>query len=135
MILTTSGHVFTFGYGSHGQLGLGHTKNMAEPTMVTSLLGKHVTRVAVGWFHTMVLTRKKDVYVCGYGESGQLGVGEDRSRTNFQHVTQLAGKNVSKIFAGGDCCWALLDSSEPELPDYEPPSPIRKDDSKSVVFQ
>jgi alpha-tubulin suppressor-like RCC1 family protein len=29
LVLTTSGHLFSFGYGSGGQLGLGHSDNVA----------------------------------------------------------------------------------------------------------
>jgi hypothetical protein len=30
-----------------------------------------------------------------------------------------------KIFAGGDHSWVAIDDGEPEIEDYEPPSPIR----------
>jgi hypothetical protein len=40
-------------------------------------------------------------------------------------VTSLSGKNVSKIYAGGDHSWAVVDEFTPYIENYEPPSPIK----------
>lgn len=42
----------------------------------------------------------------------------------FTHLTALAGKNVSKIFAGGHHSWFILDHENPLIDNYQPPSPL-----------
>jgi alpha-tubulin suppressor-like RCC1 family protein len=72
----------------------------------------------------VVLTSNKDIYTCGHNSAGQLGVGDEQSRTTFTHVSSLAGSNISRVFAGGSHTWALIDSDQPMVINYEAPSPI-----------
>jgi alpha-tubulin suppressor-like RCC1 family protein len=124
MVLTDRGYIFSFGFGSHGQLGLRSTVNQCEPQWVKDLRNKPIKMIATGWNHTLVLTYQGDIFACGYGSFGQLGLGDDESRTMFTHVSALGAKKVERIYAGGNHSWALLDPAMPIRPDYEPPSPI-----------
>ena len=74
-----------------------------------SLLGKQIIMISAGATHSIALSSKHDVYTCGYNARGQLGLGEDKSVTMWTHVNSLSGKNVSKIYAGGDHSWAVVD--------------------------
>ena len=76
MILTSKGKVFMFGFGSHGQLGLKTTSNVCRPTLVKDFSGKVITSIAAGWNHSLALTQLGDLYVCGNGVYGQLGLGD-----------------------------------------------------------
>ena len=127
LALTEHGYVFAFGFASHGQLGLRNTVNQSEPQLVTDLRTKPIKAVAAGWNHTLVLTERGDIYSCGYGSFGQLGLGDDESRTVLTHVTALGPKNVQRIYAGGNHSWALLDPADPIKRNYEPPSPLPMD--------
>lgn len=80
--------------------------------------------VAAGATHSLALSSKHDVYSCGYNAKGQLGIGE-KAMTSWTHVTTLSGKNVGRIYAGGDHSWAVVDEITPLIKDYEPPSPIK----------
>ncbi|CAG9327791.1 unnamed protein product [Blepharisma stoltei] len=124
LVLTSAGYVFSFGFASHGQLGLRNTVNQAEPRLVSDLRTKPVKMIAAGWNHSLVLTQRGDVFACGYGFFGQLGLGDDESKTIFTHVSTLGSKKVERIYAGGNHSWALLDPAEPIRADYEPPSPL-----------
>ena len=64
--------------------------------------------VAAGSNHSIALTSTHDIYSCGYNARGQLGIGQQRSVTMWAHVTTLAGKNVGRIYAGGDHSWAIV---------------------------
>jgi alpha-tubulin suppressor-like RCC1 family protein len=64
--------------------------------------------VAAGSNHSLALTDKSNVYCCGYNHKGQLGLSDDKSRTIWTHLTALAGKRVSRIYAGGFHSWAVL---------------------------
>ena len=83
--------------------------------------------IAAGWNHSVVLTNTKDIYTCGHNAAGQLGVGDEESRTIFTHVQNLAGKNTSRIYAGGSHTWALIDYETPNILNYTPPSPIKEE--------
>jgi alpha-tubulin suppressor-like RCC1 family protein len=127
LALTEHGYVFSFGFASHGQLGLRNTINQSEPQLVTDLRNKPIKSIAAGWNHTLVLTERGDVFSCGYGFFGQLGHGDDESKTIFTHVTALGPKNVERIYAGGNHSWALLDPADPIKREYYPPSPLPSD--------
>ena len=127
IVLTEHGLVFSFGFASHGQLGLRNTVNQSEPQLISDMRTKPVKAVAAGWNHTLLLTERGDVFSCGYGSFGQLGVGDDQTLTIFTHISALGPKNIERIYAGGNHSWALLDPSDPIRRDYEPPSPLPTD--------
>eukprot|EP00831_Metopus_contortus_P038762 TRINITY_DN3041_c0_g1_i1.p1 TRINITY_DN3041_c0_g1~~TRINITY_DN3041_c0_g1_i1.p1 ORF type:complete len:333 (-),score=55.80 TRINITY_DN3041_c0_g1_i1:558-1556(-) len=125
MILTEEGMVYTFGYAAHGQLGLHTTVNKAVPQLVKDFIGTQVQQIAAGWHHSMALSERGDLYVCGHGGTGQLGLGETELVPHFVCVTAMGTKNIKKIFSGGNHSWTLLDSDEPERKHYTPPSPLK----------
>ena len=128
VVLLTSGEVFTFGFASHGQLGLRSVKNYCEPQLVADLKGKKVVEGAAGWNHSIVLTNEGDVWTCGYGFCGQLGLGDDEPRTAFTHVSALGNLKACKVFAGGNHSWAVVNLKDPIRENYSPPSPLLDDD-------
>lgn len=132
LVLTSSGNVFSFGFASHGQLGLHNTTNYCEPQLVSDLRTKSIKSIAAGWNHSLVLSGKGDVWACGYGFFGQLGLGDDESHTSFTHVSWLGNKNLLKIFAGGNHSWVIIDTSDPVRDDYTPPSPLPGDSIVSL---
>ncbi|KAF6027961.1 RCCD1 [Bugula neritina] len=73
VILTTLGHVYTFGGGSRGQLGHGDLESLTEPRLVEALSGVFIVDAVAGGWHTLVLSDTGDVYSWGWNESGQVG--------------------------------------------------------------
>jgi len=67
------GALYTWGWNRFGQLGLGHTRDVNEPTAVSLPACALVTS---GWRHTMTVTTDGRLYTFGRGVGGQLGVGE-----------------------------------------------------------
>jgi alpha-tubulin suppressor-like RCC1 family protein len=82
------------------------------------MIGKQVSLVAAGWNHSLVLTDRGDLYACGYGLNGQLGLGDKESKTSFTFVQAFSKKNISKIFAGGNHSWIVLDDVMPTRDNY-----------------
>ena len=70
LVLTARGCLYSFGYGSHGQLGLRTTTNQLLPQLVKDLVTKPLTYIAAGWNHSLVLSRKGDIFASGYGMHG-----------------------------------------------------------------
>jgi hypothetical protein len=42
----------------------------------------------------------------------------------FTHIASLGPKNITKIFAGGNHSWVVLDENIPVRDHYRPPSPL-----------
>ncbi|KUF83743.1 E3 ubiquitin-protein ligase HERC4 [Phytophthora nicotianae] len=74
-LISTSGEVFTFGWGLYNQLGHGSTQNEHEPVLVDALRGldSDIVQVACGNWHTAALTASGDLYTWGWGKDSQLG--------------------------------------------------------------
>lgn len=136
LVLTASGAVYAFGSGDRGQLGLGSgTLVAASPTKLTALTDEVVTAVAAGPRHSLLLTASGAVYTFGYGAFGELGHGDEQSRSLPTRVEGLAGKRVASIAAGDNFSLALTVQHEvyffglrhvPELGYIaEQPSPVR----------
>uniref|UniRef100_A0A667Y6L3 HECT-type E3 ubiquitin transferase n=1 Tax=Myripristis murdjan TaxID=586833 RepID=A0A667Y6L3_9TELE len=56
LVLTSTGDVYTWGSNSEGQLGLGHTNHVREPTLVTALQGKNIHQISAGRCHSAAWT-------------------------------------------------------------------------------
>ena len=65
--------VYTWGWGEHGQLGHGTREDEVLPRVVTALQTLHVTQMACGGGHSMVITHNLECYGFGNAEFGQLG--------------------------------------------------------------
>jgi len=67
--------VFMVGDGAWGQLGNGCDTFISEPVFIKSLLNAQVMQVVLGDKHTVAIDKDGDLWSCGYGGSGRLGVG------------------------------------------------------------
>ncbi|KAK2842083.1 hypothetical protein Q5P01_012283 [Channa striata] len=74
ILLSSSGAVYTWGLGSHGQLGHGGLSSEEEPRTVEALWGMQMQSVATGGWHSVCISDGGDLYVWGWNESGQLGL-------------------------------------------------------------
>ena len=74
------GTLFVWGSGADGQLGTGDTANRLAPTLVAGLPAP-VRQVAVGAYHTGMVTEAGDLLMCGRGWNGRLGLGDEENRT------------------------------------------------------
>lgn len=102
LALTMSGKVFAWGNNSHGQLGLGDTRNKYVPHRLTSLKSQPVKHVAAGLHHSVVLTTDGGVFTFGSNGHGQLGHGMRSGDTsiNPRKVFELMGSNVTQVSCG-----------------------------------
>ena len=108
-VVTASGKLFTFGQGDHGQLGHGSSLlQCPTPKQVRSLGNIHVKFVACGEAHTAVITKHGNLYTCGDGRHGKLGMGEESFSNLFklQKVTRFDAFTVQTVACGG--CHTLV---------------------------
>ncbi|XP_063305478.1 probable E3 ubiquitin-protein ligase HERC1 isoform X3 [Pelobates fuscus] len=56
LALSSAGEVYAWGSNSEGQLGLGHTNHVREPTLTTALQGKNIRQISAGRCHSAAWT-------------------------------------------------------------------------------
>lgn len=104
--LTKSGQGAT-GQNREGNLGSIPTLVRARPM--------HIRDIALSKFHSAVLTTDavSNLYVCGVGRGGRLGLGDENTRFRFVPVLgALAGKRVTQIALGQNHTLAVVDNGE-----------------------
>uniref|UniRef100_A0A3Q1JA32 Uncharacterized protein n=1 Tax=Anabas testudineus TaxID=64144 RepID=A0A3Q1JA32_ANATE len=91
ILLSAAGVVYTWGLGSHGQLGHGVLTSEEEPRAVEALWGMPMRFVATGGWHSVCISDGGDLYVWGWNESGQLGLpSRGLSKAKLQQSSQQA---------------------------------------------
>jgi len=73
LAIDQNGMVYSWGYGSYGQLGHGTMENEKSPKLVKKMAGLNCVSIACGYWHSMFLTESGDVYTAGWNQFGQLG--------------------------------------------------------------
>lgn len=74
------GRVFAWGLNTRGQTGTGSAKDkITRPTRIKALEpaqlgGAHVVQITGGEFHSVFLLSNGEVYICGDGDEGKLGL-------------------------------------------------------------
>ncbi len=105
MAVGENGALWAWGLGFYGQLGLGDTNNRLVPTLVGAeevFGGSKVRTVAGGGFHTLVVTEAGELWACGQGAQGRLGLNDEQdrhvpTRVDPQH---FAHAPISAVAAG-----------------------------------
>ena len=95
--LATNSTVWTWGSGTHGELGNGTTGSSYLPAQVPGLT--NVTSISAGWFHILALKSDRTVWAWGNNTSGELGDGSANNRSSPVLVSNLS--NIV-VVSGGD---------------------------------
>ena len=79
-ICISSNHkVYAFGDNKNGQIGICKSVDH-ELLPVLVPLDVDIKQIACGGYHNIFLTYDNDVWVCGFNEQGQLGLGDNENR-------------------------------------------------------
>uniref|UniRef100_A0A803KSY4 Uncharacterized protein n=1 Tax=Chenopodium quinoa TaxID=63459 RepID=A0A803KSY4_CHEQI len=100
--LTTSGHVFTMGSPSHGQLGNPQADGKSPSLVQDKLIGEYVEEISCGAHHVAVLTSRSEVYTWGKGANGRLGHGDVEDRKFPTMVEALRERLVKSVACGSN---------------------------------
>ena len=97
--LMDDGKLFSWGWGAHGQLGLGDANDRDVPTLILSLSGIKIRTLACGDRHAFAVTESGQVYAWGSNQFGQLGFGRKGdavlSPTLIPSLDGLIGDGIS----------------------------------------
>ncbi|CAM6066951.1 unnamed protein product [Sphagnum tenellum] len=94
IVLTSNGEVLSWGRNQNGQLGLGHKEDSLIPCKVQALEGKAVKMLAAGAEHTAAVTESGKLYGWGWGQYGNLGLG---NRCDQMVPVEVVAVNREKI--------------------------------------
>ncbi|CAE7949300.1 unnamed protein product [Symbiodinium sp. KB8] len=95
--------VFAAGDNRHGQLGIGHKKDVNAAVRVG--ISAKVKAVAAGCTHSLMITESGDVYAAGDNNHGQLGTGGTQGFSVPVKMDLDAGSKAISAAAG---CWFSL---------------------------
>lgn len=110
-IVSTSGHLFTYGDGTFGVLGHGSLQNVSQPKEVESLRGLKVKSVACGPWHMaaivdIMVDRWKSnatggkLFTWGDGDKGRLGHADGERKLLPTCVAQLVDFDFVQVSCG-----------------------------------
>jgi len=110
LVVLKNGQLWACGHNGHGQLGLGDIENRQRFVRIKGLPSP-VIKLATGHYHSLVLLKNGDLWVCGLNNSGQLGLGDTQKRQRFKRIKGLPSP-VIKFAAGSNHSLVLLKSGE-----------------------
>jgi alpha-tubulin suppressor-like RCC1 family protein len=94
------GRVFVCGRGTGGRLGMGDEANAHAPVAVTSL-PDDVEAISLGGLHSLFRTRSGELFACGFGGFGALGLGDYKPQLTPQRLPPAWGGAAAGGAAGG----------------------------------
>ena len=101
---THGGDVYTWGSGTHGQLGHGDTRDRLVPAVVAALSGNHrhsrIAVVAAGARHCVAMSATTRLYSWGWNAFGQLGLGDQEDRSKPVWIQHARLRRVWQVTAG-----------------------------------
>ena len=101
IVIAQSGRVYAFGKEDFGVLGTANHESGSIPTCMESIRDKRVVGGACGGWHTLLWTDEGELYACGKGEFGRLGIGQEESKIEPTRVHMGEGVRVVQASAGG----------------------------------
>ena len=127
-----NGSIYSWGYGSSGQLGLGFCEDDFEPGIsqqktrifvpqkVKKLDKENIVEVHCGKTFSMFLNDKREIFVCGVNDLNQLGIEEKKINSKKicsdivwpMKLEYLMRQKVIKLSCGEGHCLAIISGQE-----------------------
>ena len=120
-VVSDDGRLFSWGSNTYGELGVpmmsGDDGAMVEaghdaPREVATPLDARVHAAAGGRTHSLVLSRRGDVFAAGRNKHGQLGHGDLELRCSFSFTTveELSHGRATQVACGNNHSLAVMDN-------------------------
>jgi alpha-tubulin suppressor-like RCC1 family protein len=98
IILNENNEVYVCGHNYYGQLGLGDYDKRNVYTKLENNFGKIINIYCAG-YHNIILNENNELYVCGYNDFGQLGLGYNDNKNIHTKIENNFGK-IKNIYCG-----------------------------------
>lgn len=96
-LVILSGKLYVFGMNNFGQLGTDDAQYVGSLKLNRQI--DNISKVAAGWFHSLLLLDNGQIWSFGLNNFGQLGLGDTRNR--YQPVKVPITNTAIDISAGG----------------------------------
>ena len=106
-----NGSLKCWGRNAYGQLGIGNTTDMYSPTNVDLGSGRTAVSIAAGSLPTCAILDDGSLKCWGFGNYGQLGIGNYSTLDTPQSVDLGEGRTAMSISLGGSHTCAILDNA------------------------
>ncbi|XP_057827014.2 ultraviolet-B receptor UVR8 isoform X2 [Cryptomeria japonica] len=100
LALLRGGGVVSWGRGKSGQLGHGDSESIIKPKLIKSLENIVICCMSAGWSHSAFVSECGQLFTCGDGTFGQLGLGHFDSQHFPCKVLAFETKHVSMVSCG-----------------------------------
>ncbi|KAH3757836.1 cell wall anchor protein [Pelomyxa schiedti] len=110
--VSDSGQLISWGENSSGQLGLGDFSNHCRPQRVRFDNNTGISLVACGWSHTLISLCSNTLLSCGNNSSGQLGLGDWKTRNLLTVVEGLFGIPILSMSCGVNHSVVVIESGD-----------------------
>jgi len=107
--------VWTCGQNSCGELGLSDATQRKSFTKAEFLEGHNVVGLGAGNEHSVFMTADGRVFVSGYNDNGQCGVGTTNQVRSPTLVSTLQGEEITQVHVYNGCEHTLLVTREGKL--------------------
>lgn len=113
IILTDKEGIFSLGNNAYGQCGrpiVQDEEYKANPRIHKVHIDESIAHIECGQDNTLFITDKGQVYSCGWGADGQLGIGTFKNEWHPQLVNgDIKNEKIIKVSCTADCILALSD--------------------------
>ncbi|KAK9805565.1 hypothetical protein WJX72_005277 [[Myrmecia] bisecta] len=101
-LISRRGELFTWGLASSGELGHGGWTpiEVQIPRQVVCLERTRIVSVAAGANHTLAISERGELWSCGRGRHGQLGLGHFHDEGVLLRIDRLIGQRIVSAAAG-----------------------------------
>ena len=110
LVITDIDELYSFGKNIYGQCGYGQLDNISTPKKIYFNENQNlkyennknviIIDIKCGGEHSLFLSSNKNVYACGHGYLGQLGLGNNKNIKTPTIVQSLTNKKIIEIAAG-----------------------------------
>jgi len=110
----SDGRLFVHGDSQFGQTGTGKKGFSAGELFPREIMGfdARISTVATGYDHNLAVSEDGRVWVWGFNQDGQLGLGDQKDRTKPVDLEGLFHKHAEKVFCGPDASAVVTKDGE-----------------------
>ena len=110
-------YVWAAGQNSYGELGLGDTSQRRKFTELPSqlYLNNQIVSLGAGNEHSVFVTKRGKLFVVGYNENGQCGLGNTQQARGPHALYALENEDVAQVHVYNGCEHTLAITTEGKL--------------------
>lgn len=105
--------VYSWGLNNHGQLGQNDTNNYNSPYPIYFFKDYNIVKLETGDYHAILVTAAGEVFVWGYNNHGQLGLGAGVGSQRAPVLSPaLSALSIARLYVGGNHNFIVTRQSE-----------------------